>query len=146
MGPQNRHRSASALSPDSDGPCSSVRVSPRAAATDTASGPKNVWNRARTTTSAPRPSALEDGLHLSLKELQSQRVGTVGFGPSEPDLSSSFMATVGTAGQSRRKKNPGLMDQFCKLFGGEKKKRSRVSRTGPDRQVLGLIRTSARSH
>ncbi|XP_037548835.1 myelin basic protein [Nematolebias whitei] len=40
------------------------------------------------------------------------------------------MATAGTTGQSRRKKNPGLMDQFCKLFGGEKKKRSRGSFRG----------------
>jgi len=42
------------------------------------------------------------------------------------------MATASTSGQSgfglgRKKKNPGLMDQISKFFGGEKKKRSKVS-------------------
>lgn len=42
------------------------------------------------------------------------------------------MATASTSGQStfglgRKKKNPGLMDQISKFFGGDKKKRSKVS-------------------
>lgn len=37
------------------------------------------------------------------------------------------MATASTSGQSRKKKNPGLMDQIGQFFGGDKKKRSKVS-------------------
>ncbi|XP_063755890.1 myelin basic protein isoform X4 [Eleginops maclovinus] len=42
------------------------------------------------------------------------------------------MATASTSGQSsfglgRKKKKPGLMDQITKFFGGDKKKRSKVS-------------------
>ncbi|XP_053717320.1 myelin basic protein isoform X2 [Synchiropus splendidus] len=42
----------------------------------------------------------------------------------------SGMATAGTSGQSssglgRKKKNPGVMDSLTKIFGGEKKKRSK---------------------
>lgn len=42
------------------------------------------------------------------------------------------MATASTSGQStfglgRKKKAPGLMDQITKFFGGDKKKRSKVS-------------------
>ncbi|XP_029370032.1 myelin basic protein [Echeneis naucrates] len=42
------------------------------------------------------------------------------------------MATASTSGQStfglgRKKKNPGLMDQISKFFGGDKKKRSKGS-------------------
>ncbi|XP_024921023.1 myelin basic protein isoform X4 [Cynoglossus semilaevis] len=45
------------------------------------------------------------------------------------------MASASGSGQSsfglgRKKKNPGLMDQFSKLFGGEKKKRSKGSFRG----------------
>uniref|UniRef100_A0A8C6M7J2 Myelin basic protein n=1 Tax=Nothobranchius furzeri TaxID=105023 RepID=A0A8C6M7J2_NOTFU len=43
------------------------------------------------------------------------------------------MATASTSGQSgfgRKKKNPGLMDQISKFFGGEKKKRSKGSFRG----------------
>ncbi|XP_029298996.1 myelin basic protein isoform X4 [Cottoperca gobio] len=45
------------------------------------------------------------------------------------------MATASTSGQStfglgRKKKNPGLMDQVTKFFGGEKKKRSKGSFRG----------------
>ncbi|XP_041868526.1 uncharacterized protein mbpa isoform X1 [Melanotaenia boesemani] len=45
------------------------------------------------------------------------------------------MATAGTSGQSgfglgRKKKNPGLMDQISKFFGGNKKKRSKGSFRG----------------
>uniref|UniRef100_A0AAX7U0N0 Myelin basic protein n=1 Tax=Astatotilapia calliptera TaxID=8154 RepID=A0AAX7U0N0_ASTCA len=41
------------------------------------------------------------------------------------------MATASTSGQSafglgRKKKNPGLMDQISKFFGGNKKKRSKL--------------------
>lgn len=41
------------------------------------------------------------------------------------------MATASTSGQSafglgRKKKSPGLMDQISILFGGDKKKRSKV--------------------
>ncbi|XP_026156890.1 myelin basic protein isoform X3 [Mastacembelus armatus] len=45
------------------------------------------------------------------------------------------MATASTSGQStfglgRKKKNPGLMDQISKFFGGDKKKRSKGSFRG----------------
>ncbi|XP_034748739.1 myelin basic protein isoform X1 [Etheostoma cragini] len=45
------------------------------------------------------------------------------------------MATASTSGQStfglgRKKKNPGLMDQITKFFGGDKKKRSKGSFRG----------------
>ncbi|XP_054910917.1 myelin basic protein isoform X3 [Poeciliopsis prolifica] len=45
------------------------------------------------------------------------------------------MATASTSGQSsfglgKKKKSPGLMDQLSKLFGGEKKKRSKGSFRG----------------
>ncbi|XP_065326563.1 myelin basic protein isoform X3 [Pelmatolapia mariae] len=45
------------------------------------------------------------------------------------------MATASTSGQSafglgRKKKNPGLMDQISKFFGGNKKKRSKGSFRG----------------
>ncbi|KAM9823727.1 myelin basic protein isoform 2-T2 [Neosynchiropus ocellatus] len=45
------------------------------------------------------------------------------------------MATAGTSGQSgfglgRKKKNPGVMDSLTKIFGGEKKKRSKGSFRG----------------
>ncbi|XP_053717321.1 myelin basic protein isoform X3 [Synchiropus splendidus] len=47
----------------------------------------------------------------------------------------SGMATAGTSGQSssglgRKKKNPGVMDSLTKIFGGEKKKRSKGSFRG----------------
>ncbi|XP_023126898.1 myelin basic protein isoform X5 [Amphiprion ocellaris] len=45
------------------------------------------------------------------------------------------MATASTSGQSafglgRKKKNPGLMDQISRFFGGDKKKRSKGSFRG----------------
>ncbi|XP_057683464.1 myelin basic protein-like isoform X1 [Corythoichthys intestinalis] len=40
------------------------------------------------------------------------------------------MATAGTSGLGKKKKNPGLMDSFTKIFGGEKKKRSKGSFRG----------------
>ncbi|XP_031730723.1 myelin basic protein isoform X4 [Anarrhichthys ocellatus] len=40
------------------------------------------------------------------------------------------MATASTSGLSRKKKNPGLMDQITKFFGGDKKKRSKGSFRG----------------
>lgn len=52
---------------------------------------------------------------------------------SEPEPSAAdIMATASTSGQSgfglgKKKKSPGLMDQLSKFFGGEKKKRSKVS-------------------
>lgn len=55
-------------------------------------------------------------------------------GRPHPDShsSSSSMASASTSAQSafglgRKKKSPGLMDQISKIFGGEKKKRSKVS-------------------
>lgn len=72
-------------------------------------------------------------------------VATVGFGRTwrrttkqtlkgqrQPKTSAASMATASTSGQSafglgRKKKNPGLMDQISKFFGGDKKKRSKVS-------------------
>ncbi|XP_043995483.1 uncharacterized protein LOC122844262 isoform X2 [Gambusia affinis] len=62
-------------------------------------------------------------------------VGSVGSG-SEPEPSAAdIMATASTSGQSsfglgKKKKSPGLMDQLSKLFGGEKKKRSKGSFRG----------------
>ncbi|KAI5616665.1 myelin basic protein isoform X3 [Silurus asotus] len=41
------------------------------------------------------------------------------------------MATAGTSGLGRRKKAPGLMDQIGKFFGGDKKKRGKVSSPRP---------------
>ncbi|KAM6903993.1 myelin basic protein isoform 3-T3 [Lycodopsis pacificus] len=40
------------------------------------------------------------------------------------------MATASTSGLGRKKKNPGLMDQITKFFGGDKKKRSKGSFRG----------------
>lgn len=53
-------------------------------------------------------------------------------GQPRPSLATIGMATASTSGQSafglgRKKKNPGLMDQIGKIFGGDKKKRSKVS-------------------
>ncbi|CAG14557.1 unnamed protein product [Tetraodon nigroviridis] len=41
------------------------------------------------------------------------------------------MATAGSSGLGRKKKNPGLMDQIGQFFGGDKKKRSKVSTSIP---------------
>ncbi|KAM9776679.1 myelin basic protein-like isoform X2 [Syngnathus acus] len=40
------------------------------------------------------------------------------------------MATASTSGLGKKKKNPGLMDSFSKIFGGDKKKRSKGSFRG----------------
>ncbi|XP_061521466.1 myelin basic protein-like isoform X4 [Phycodurus eques] len=40
------------------------------------------------------------------------------------------MATASTSGLGRKKKNSGLMDSFSKIFGGDKKKRSKGSFRG----------------
>ncbi|XP_054620706.1 uncharacterized protein LOC129173659 isoform X1 [Dunckerocampus dactyliophorus] len=40
------------------------------------------------------------------------------------------MATASTSGLGRKKKSPGLMDSFSKIFGGDKKKRSKGSFRG----------------
>lgn len=53
-------------------------------------------------------------------------------GHPHPNSATSGMATASTSGQSsfglgRKKKNPGLMDQIGLFFGGDKKKRSKVS-------------------
>ncbi|XP_068603496.1 myelin basic protein [Brachionichthys hirsutus] len=40
------------------------------------------------------------------------------------------MATASTSGLGRKKKNPGLMDQINRFFGGEQKKRSKGSFRG----------------
>lgn len=51
--------------------------------------------------------------------------------------STSRMATSGTSGLGRRKKAPGLMDQIGKFFGGDKKKRGKVS--NDDRCITAWI-------
>lgn len=53
-------------------------------------------------------------------------------GQPHPSSATIGMATASTSGQStfglgRKKKNPGLMDQISSFFGGDKKKRSKVS-------------------
>uniref|UniRef100_A0A3Q2XX13 Myelin basic protein n=1 Tax=Hippocampus comes TaxID=109280 RepID=A0A3Q2XX13_HIPCM len=40
------------------------------------------------------------------------------------------MATASTSGLGKKKKNPGLMDSISKIFGGDKKKRSKGSFRG----------------
>lgn len=44
----------------------------------------------------------------------------------QPRASATSMATASTSGLGKKKKNPGLMDSFSKIFGGDKKKRSKV--------------------
>lgn len=39
------------------------------------------------------------------------------------------MATAGSSGLGRKKRNPGLLDQMGQFFGGDKKKRSKVNRS-----------------
>lgn len=75
------------------------------------------------------------------------------------DQRSTGMATASTSGQSafglgRKKKSPGLMDQISTLFGGDKKKRSKVGWDLPAflkgqlkefRRSSGLIATQHRA-
>ncbi|XP_019959961.1 myelin basic protein isoform X7 [Paralichthys olivaceus] len=57
------------------------------------------------------------------------------IGQPHPTSATPSMATASSSGQSafglgRKKKNPGLMDQISKFFGGDKKKRSKGSFRG----------------
>jgi len=50
------------------------------------------------------------------------------------------MATASTSGQSRKKnQSPCLMDQITNFFGGDKKKRTKVSIHASFRTALGLF-------
>lgn len=91
------------------------------------------------------PSKTASALERSPKRRRRWEWGPVAAAPPPPDprprryskadrtqgQRSSGMATASTSGQSafglgRKKKNPGLMDQISILFGGDKKKRSKV--------------------
>lgn len=57
------------------------------------------------------------------------------FHSSEPPSSTEAMASASSSAQAafglgRRKKNPGLLDQIGKFFGGDKKRKSKVRREG----------------
>lgn len=54
---------------------------------------------------------------------------------TEPPSSTEAMASASSSAQAafglgRRKKNPGLLDQIGKFFGGDKKRKSKVRREG----------------
>lgn len=65
---------------------------------------------------------------MVLRSTQSRSAEDRQVRPRPSSASSSIgMATASTSGQTRKKKNPGLMDQIGQFFGGDKKKRSKVS-------------------
>lgn len=123
--------------------------------TQTSEEPKNAWRPARGLPGPPLPMSHgapgQRGRHLQRRPPHlrgHQSGGAVGSEnrssppPTPParkhsevdptqDQRSTGMATASTSGQSafglgRKKKSPGLMDQISTLFGGDKKKRSKV--------------------
>lgn len=46
-------------------------------------------------------------------------------------MASASSSAQAAFGLGRRKKNPGLLDQIGKFFGGDKKRKSKVRREGP---------------